>query len=40
MTRFRIGVLSVCALALVASAAFVATTKIWVSDSASDFSAE
>ena len=39
MTRFRIGVLSVCALALLAGAAFGATTKIWVSDSASDFSA-
>ena len=39
MTRFRIGVLSVCALALLAGAASGATTKIWVSDSASDFSA-
>jgi sugar lactone lactonase YvrE len=39
MIRFRIGMLSVCALALCAAAAPAATTKIWLSDSASDFSA-
>jgi two component regulator with propeller domain len=39
MRRFRIALLSVCALAAWAAGAAGATTKIWVSDTASDFSA-
>ncbi|MEO8431991.1 MAG: hypothetical protein ABI592_10815 [Acidobacteriota bacterium] len=39
MKRFRLGMLAVCALACAVAPARGATTKIWLSDSASDFSA-
>lgn len=39
MMRFRIGMLSVCAMACAVLPALGATTKIWLSDSAADFSA-
>ncbi|HYK41066.1 MAG TPA: two-component regulator propeller domain-containing protein, partial [Thermoanaerobaculia bacterium] len=39
MTRFRIAMLSVCALGVFTAGASGAATKIWVSDTATDFSA-
>ncbi len=39
MMRFRIGMLAVCAMTCAVLPACGATTKIWLSDSASDFSA-